>query len=250
MARASNSSRFGILILVLIAAAVIGYVWIRRHHASVATAVAPEAAGTTAANGPKAVSSDKIDPANEGRPITLTGDLKVVKGAHDTQLGIDADAVALLRYADMLQWQEQCAPNGTNCKYTQTWSPQLISSKKFHDAEGHQNPTRLPVTIGRYGATELKLGAFRVDTSLFLNMRSPGMTLKPEPFPVKSSELPSNLAASFREHDGMLYAGDPDHRAVGDVRVIYRVIPAGKVEISGFQRGDTIVVTKAKSIAQ
>ena len=45
----------------------------------------------------------------------------------------------------------------------------------------------------------------------------------------------------------MLYAGDPEHRAVGDVRVSYRIIPAGSVELIGTQRGDRIVVQKSKA---
>ena len=57
-----------------------------------------------------------------------------------------------------------------------------------------------------------------------------------------SSKLPSNLAISFRDRNGTLYAGDPEHRAVGDVRVIYRIIPAEKVEIIGTQHGDGVIV--------
>ena len=62
---------------------------------------------------------------------------------------------------------------------------------------------------------------------------------------MSASELPPNLAASFRDSDGMLYAGDPAHRAIGDIRVIYRVIPAGTVEITGTQRGDRIAPQKS-----
>lgn len=241
MKKASNSSFIGIVILIVIAVAAVGYVWMRRHREPAEAPVAGTPAGA-----PTVVSADKIDPANDGRAITLRGDLKVVAGAHDTQLGVDADAIVLLRYADMLQWREQCT--GTKCTYDEVWSPQLISSKKFREPEGHQNPTRLPVTIARYSAGDLRLGAFHVDPAVFVDSHQQLIPIRPAPYAVKSSQLPSNLAISFREHNGILYAGDPDHRAIGDVRVIYRIVPAGKVEITGIQHGESIVVRSAKSI--
>jgi hypothetical protein len=243
MAKKSNRTPIIVLVLVLIAAAVAAYVWTRRHRSS----VTPEANTPTASGAPIAVSADKIDPAHEDRLIELTGDLKVLKPTHDTQLGIDANAVMLMRYADMLQWQEQCT--GTSCTYQQVWSPQLLGSKKFRVQEGHQNPTRMPVTTARYPSAEVRVGAFRVNAALFGNSQ-PGAALpvKPVQYPVTSAKLPSNLAISFRDRNGILYAGDPDHPAVGDMRVIYRIIPAEKVEIVGTQHGDGVIVKSVKSV--
>jgi hypothetical protein len=216
-----------------------------RHHPS---GVASEANKPTAPGAPIAVSADKIDPANEDRLVELTGDLKVLTPTHDTQLGIDANAVMLMRYADMLQWQEQCS--GTNCTYQQVWSPQLLSSKKFRVQEGHQNPTRVPVTTARYPSAEVRVGAFRVNAALFGNaQQGAALPIKPVQYPVTSAKLPSNLAISFHDRNGVLYAGDPDHPAVGDVRVIYRIIPAEKVQIIGTQHGDGVIVKSVKSVA-
>jgi len=244
MAKKSNRTPIVVLVLVLIAAAVAAYVWTRRHHA---TSVSP-AANTPAESGaPLVVSADKIDPANEDRLIELTGDLKVHAPAHD-MLGVEADAVMLMRYADMLQWQEQCT--GTNCTYQQVWSPQLLSSRKFRVQEGHQNPGRMPVTTARYPSPEVRVGAFRVNAALFGNAPQGGvLPIKPVQYPVTSAKLPSNLAISFRDRNGILYAGDPDHPAVGDVRVIYRIVPAEKVQIIGTQHGDGVIVKSVKSVA-
>jgi len=243
MAKKSNRSQIVILVLVLIDAAVAAYVWTRKHRLS---ETAP-AANTPAESGaPLVVSPDKIDPANEDRLVELTGDLKVHAPAHD-MLGLEADAVMLMRYADMLQWQEQCT--GTNCTYQQVWSPQLLSSRKFRVQEGHQNPGRMPVTTARYPSTEVRVGAFRVNAALFGNLPQGGaLPIKPVPYPVTSAKLPSNLAISFRDRNGILYAGDPDHPAVGDVRVIYRIIPAEKVQIIGTQHGDGVIVKSVKSV--
>ncbi len=245
MAKKTNRTPIVILVLVLGAAAAVAYLWMYRHRPSGAE---PEANKPAAAPGaPIAVHADKIDPADEDRLIELTGELKVLTPSRDTQLGIEADAVMLMRYADMLQWREQCS--GTSCTYQQTWSPQLLNSKKFREQQGHQNPTRMPVTTARYPSAEVRVGAFRVNAALFGNSQpGAGLPIKPVPYPVTSAKLPSNLAISFRDRNGILYAGDPDHPAIGDVRVIYRIIPAEKVQIIGTQHGDGVVVKSVKSI--
>lgn len=247
MARASKFSGVGILIVIAVAALAIGYVWMRRHAHAPAPSAAPESESPSSAF--VAISADKIDPANDGRAVSVKGELKVVSGAHDKQLGVDAaNAVALLRYADMLQWQERCDANGGNCTYTMVWSPQLLSSRKFHVQEGHANPDKLPLPIARFMAGDVRLGAFRIDPAPLADPRARVPPIKPVPYPVTPAQLPTNLALSFREHNGMLYAGDPDHRAVGDVRVIFRTVPAAKVEIEGIQRGDTIAVKSVRAL--
>src|SRR5689334_3376065 len=142
MAKSANRPNLAFVILVLVVLAAIGaYVWV---HEQKPPGEARPAAETKAAPAIDAthVAADKIDPANEGRVVRIEGPLSVKKAPRDTQLGIGADAVMLLRYAEMLQWQEHCA--GANCTYQQVWSPQVIDSRKFREPEGHKNPERLP----------------------------------------------------------------------------------------------------------
>ncbi|HEV7490763.1 MAG TPA: TMEM43 family protein [Rhodanobacteraceae bacterium] len=248
MAKKSNPSPVVVvLVLVVIVGAVAATIWVHKHGLPVSTP-APQTDKEAASGAPLNVAADKIDPANEDRLIDVTGDLKVVTPTHDTQLGIDANAVMLMRYADMLQWQEQCS--GKDCTYRQVWSPQLINSKKFRVPEGHQNPSHLPVTTARYPSGEVRVGAFRVNAALFGDS-APGapLPIKPQPYSVTNSKLPSNLAISFRDRNGTLYAGDPDHPSVGDVRVIYRIIPAQKVQIIGTQHGDGVIVKSVKLVS-
>jgi hypothetical protein len=246
MAKSTNRNNPVVVVLILVVLAAIGgYIWLHERNAPVETPVAT-GAKTQPPVDALHVATDKIDPANEGRIVKIDGTLSVVKPPRDTQLGIGADAVMLLRFAEMLQWQEHCA--GADCTYQQVWSPLAIDSRKFRQPEGHRNPERLPITSGRFSAGEMRLGAFAVDAAALGNYRfDSALQTKPVPYPVKDAQLPSNLAVSFREVNGVLYAGDPEHRAVGDVRVSYRIIPSGRVELTGTQRGDRIVVQKSKS---
>jgi hypothetical protein len=244
MAKSSNRANPVVVVLILIVLVAIGaYAWLHQRHAP-GTPVA--GATRTPESGEAAhVSADKVDPANEGRVVTIGGTLSAKKPARDTQLGIGADAVMLLRSAEMLQWQEKCA--GAACTYQQVWSPLAIDSHGFREADSHKNPPRMPIASGQFRAGELRLGAFVVDTAaLGVDRLEAALQSKPVPYPVKDAQLPSNLAVSFREVDGAFYAGDPAHPAVGDIRISYRIVPAGNVELTGMQRGERLIVQKSK----
>jgi hypothetical protein len=245
MAKSAKRPNLVVLLILIVIAAIGAYVWLHKHRADSEAPAVTETKTSPRVDAPH-ISADKIDPANEGRAITIGGALSVKKPARDTQLGIGADAVMLLRFAEMLQWQEKC--DGEKCAYQEVWSPLVIDSRRFREPEGHKNPGRLPITSGRFSAGEVRLGAFVLDAAALGNYRfDSALQTKPVPYPVKNAELPSNLAISFREVNGALYAGDPEHRAVGDLRISYRIIPAGNVELTGLQHGERLIVQKSKS---
>jgi len=246
MARKTSRSQL-IIAVVVIAVLVLGFLWLRRNRVEPAVetpAQTTQKAGVDT-SGAIAVGTDAIDPANEGRQISISGDLVAKAPATDSQLGISApNAIMLLRFVEMLQWQQQC--QGQQCTYQQVWSPQVINSSKFREPAGHENPARLPMTTARYSSNDVQLGAFKVDAATLGNYRlDASLRIKPTPFRVTSAQLPSNLALTFRDFNGALYAGDPEHRKVGDVRVSYRIIPVSKVDLVGIQRGEKIIVQKS-----
>ena len=111
-----------------------------------------------------AASIDRVDSRNEGRAITLAGTLQVVHPARDSEIGVSADAVALVREVRMLQWQEHCA--GADCSYALAWSARPIDAHAFREPKGHSNATPFPFSNRRFGAGELRLGVFVVDAEL------------------------------------------------------------------------------------
>ncbi len=177
-----------------------------------------------------AVTADRVDPANEGRRIVVSGVLHVGEGARDDQLGVRADAVVLMREVAMRQWTEHC--DGDACSYALEWSAMPVDSHAFRVPAGHANPATLPFASHVFAARAVRLGAFEVDAEA----AAKGMPALAHA--VRLAELPPNLAATFRERDGVLYAGgDPAQPAAGDLRVSYRVVPAGPRKLSGVQRG-------------
>lgn len=174
------------------------------------------------------VAADRIDPANEGRHVKVTGQLSSPASARDREFGTGSKAAMLFRKAEMLQWQEHCA--GADCTYDKVWSATAIDSQKFHVA-GHENPPQRLVSA-RFDAANIHLGAYEVDPALI------EAQLKAVDHVVRAAELPPNLAATFSEHEGMLYAGgDAAHPEVGTVRVSFREVPLGAASLTGAQRG-------------
>lgn len=183
---------------------------------------------------PVNVPADRIDPANEGRRLSITGNLTVDKPPRDPQLGIGADTPVLFRLVEMYQWREQC--DGGGCRYAMAWSAQPIDSSKFRTPMGHENPAA-PFVAAHFAAGEIHLDAFDVDSELT------AAQLHLIAFPVQADSLPPNLAASFHDADGVLYAGgDPAQPVIGTLRVSYRVLPIGAVTLTGVQHGTKLQV--------
>src|SRR6185312_2347725 len=145
----------------------------------------------------------------EPKHVTLSGQLTATAPARDTQIGIGAPAAVLLRHVEMFEWIEECQArrDGTQeCAYRKGWAAPVDSSK-FQTAHGrHDNPLRTknpksPFADARYVAAEIRLDAVTVDAAIVEQQ------LKPIEFPVKSTDLPPNMAATFTVRDGMLYAG-------------------------------------------
>lgn len=177
----------------------------------------------------------KTEPVNiisaESRPQRISAELKASGPARDGQLGVSAHAAVLFRHVEMYQWQEHCEAG--DCRYDKSWSAP-VDSHKFHDPKAHENPSA-PFNDSIFFAPGLKAGEYAIDPDLLVTQ------LHAAEYPVHDANLPPNLAATFSERDGALYAGgDPAHPALGEVRISYRVIANGNVVLTGVVRGDKL----------
>ncbi|MEO8801772.1 MAG: TMEM43 family protein [Rudaea sp.] len=178
---------------------------------------------------PIEVSSARVDPINEARDVRITGSLEIGKQPVDPQLSVTAKAAILFRHVEMYQWREQCS--GADCRYDKLWSSLPIDSHGFRVQQGHEN-AKFPFTDAHFAAPDIKIGAFTIDPSLLL--------IKPatQALPVTTTQLPPNLAVTFGDADGVLYAGaDPAHAQIGALRISYQISPLRTVTLVGVQRG-------------
>lgn len=181
------------------------------------------------------VPATPVDPANEGRLVEVRGELRVGVPPRDPQLGVGGEtALVLERDVEMLQWFESC--DGEACTYERVWAARPIDSDAFRDARQHANPGRFPFESARFPARDVRLGDFGVEVALAARDRAG------RAWPVAIDQLPPNLAATFRVADGVLYtSADPERPEVGDVRVAYRIVPAGAARVIAVQHGDALV---------
>lgn len=215
--RRKSPNRIGIVLLLTAVAAGGVALWAWRGHRARGIVETPKPAETVVAR---------------DAPQQLQGRIEVIKPARDADLGVSAQAAALLRTVAMYEWQERC--EGGKCSYSTGWTAQHADSSKFRVPAGHANAAP-PFASARFLAGELRIGDVVVDPLLVVAQHAP------VEHPVGANALPPNLAATFSVVDGVLYAGgDPASPRPGMVRISYRIVPAGEVTVSGARRGNRL----------
>lgn len=221
----------------LLAAAVAGGLWYAWQNRATLVSRVPMAAAPAPGAASSPVRSDAAV-----RPPAAIAVSDVARGAsplRDGRLGVTAPAgpLALVRVVELLQWQERCADG--RCDYAKAWSAGPVDSAAFRERKGHENTGRLPFKGETFVAADVRLGALKLDPALV--PRLPLEAAIRTPLAIRVSQLPPNLAATFRERDGALYAGDPARPAIGDLRVRYVTLALDAPQrIEGVKDGDRL----------
>lgn len=200
------------------------------------------------------IAPDRVDPANEGQLVHLTGEALAAAPLRDDEFGITADAIQLIRTAEMFQWVEQTRTERTTntggstettktYSYTKEWKGAPVDSSGFKDATAHQNPTSMKYTSSAFVADKVTLGAF--DLPDFLVRMIGGS----EPLPVETLEAASDAvkAGAKLDNGGIYFGNDPAAPAVGDIRVRFRLVPEGTVSLVAQQAGNSLISYATRS---
>ena len=104
---------------------------------------------------------DKIDAANIGKLVYVTGETAVEGELRDEKLGITAPAIKLQRVVEMYQWDEDKKTKGnkTTYEYDKKWMSSTQSSRSFYKS-GYDNPGVMPLYGQEYVANKVTFGAF------------------------------------------------------------------------------------------
>lgn len=193
------------------------------------------------------VSSDKVDPALEGKLVHMTGRAEVSGDLRDEEFGVSAEAIKLRREAEMYQWIESKQTETKNkvgggtekvttTTYEKTWAPTLKKSSNFGQPAGHENPDSMPYESKNIVADRVSLGVFKLPGFFIEQIKGDA------DIPVTSLEtLPEALRARAKLHNGGIYLGnDPAAPAVGDVRVDFSAVLPTEISVVAKQSGDTL----------
>lgn len=188
-----------------------------------------------------AAPSDRIDPANDGKLVHVSGRGVTEKALTDPDFSfMTAKALVLRRQVEMFQWQEHkqtkenkkiggSVEKTTTYSYSKVWSSSLYNSSHFHDPNGHANPAAMPYTALTIRASDAQLGAYRLPEDML--QLSAQETLRP----------PDNISlAKGRAVGGYIFIGNnPDSPEIGDMRINHAYAPEQDVSILARQHGDT-----------
>ena len=184
------------------------------------------------------VASDKVDAANEGKLVHLSGVADTTETLTDAKFGVSVQGLKLRRSAEMFQWKESTKTEKvkklggkeetrTTYTYSKEWSPTLIKSGDFKKPAGHENPASMPVSSNTWQAREVRLGAFALTDRLV------GKINAWEDIAIASgAEVPAGLDEGMKVANGGYYLGaDPGSPQVGDLRVSFAKVMPTEVSV-------------------
>jgi hypothetical protein len=193
------------------------------------------------------VSADpaRVDPANDGKLVHLSGDLKPGAPLTDPDFTVTATALRLVRTVEMYQWKEETKTETrknvggseetiTTYEYVRTWSDSRIDSSRFKRQEGHINP-QMQYRGASYPSRDATLGAFRPGTNVIDRLpASENVSLDPS----LAAKLAGRVKGPVHVADWRIYVGEsPSQPRIGDLRISFQLAPAGPTSIIGRQAG-------------
>ncbi len=188
------------------------------------------------------VNSVPVAAANEGKLVHVTGPARPQGTLNDATFEVSSEAIKLERTVEMYQWKENSKSTTdknvggsettkTEYTYEKVWSSNVINSGNFKQANAHQNPGQMPYASESFTASKVTLGDFALGSTLI------EMVPATTPLNVEKAKLPTNA----KLHQGQIYIGkDPSMPDVGDVRVTFKIAPAGDISVVGGQKGNML----------
>ncbi len=199
----------------------------------------------------------RVDAAHDQKLVHVVGQATVEGTLADPLFGLTAPAVKLLRQVEMYQWEERKheapAPHSpgdavVTWLYPKVWSSKIIFSGGFHESQQHANPTEFKLHEAEQVANNVTVGAMTLSPGLINQFNSY------EPLPLTEQDaarLPAALHRQFKLFEGMLYQSqDPQHPAVGDVRIKFLVVKPARVSLIARQSGNTFVAWRSGDKSQ
>jgi len=192
------------------------------------------------------VEADKVDSANDGKLIHLTGEATATDELADQNLNVKSTALVMKRTVEMYQWKESKETKTKNkiggskeqtvtYSYDKAWAAGRIDSSKFNKPNKYSNPS-LPIQSASWTASPILVGAFTLSADLVSKLQNFS------PLEInKDTELPKKIADRKLKHkNGMLYlAKAPLQPELGDVRISYQVVKPQVVSIVSQQKGQS-----------
>jgi hypothetical protein len=183
------------------------------------------------------VSSDKVDPANEGKLVSTNGKLEIGdEYLIDSTFGVQSPKTAkMVRIVEMYQWVEEEHEDDdgyVTYTYKKEWKTDLVDSSGFSDTT-KDNPTTMPYEEESFYATNVNLGAFTLsDAQKALLETSAVVTL---------GETVSVPLGYYKVNNYIASVENLGNANVGDIRISFRYNTDKEVSILAKQSGSSFL---------
>ncbi len=184
------------------------------------------------------VSSETVDPANDGKLVAMGGDLTVVdERVGDAVFSVAAKTALLKRTVEMYQWEEHEEGDGdsTTYSYEMVWKEELIDSTPFHN-RGHENPTSMPYDSAVFGARDVLLGAYRLSAEQIENLPAE-----------KAIDDPTANMPNYTPSGRYLASGDLSSPKIGDIRISWSYNDWSEATVLAQISGESFVTYTAEN---
>ncbi|HKV10344.1 MAG TPA: TMEM43 family protein [Thermoanaerobaculia bacterium] len=200
------------------------------------------------------VPADAVSPGNEGKLVHVTGPIATDGPVADDELGVQADAVKLIRKVEMYQWIEEKKSETrkklgggeetvTTYDYKKAWSADPVDSSAFYEPAGHENPGAFPLPSSTFVADPVRLGAFTLAAEQ-VDQLDDATSLPVDAAAAES--LPEGFAAQVA--NGGFYLGEnPTAPVIGDVRISFQVVDPQQASVVAVQSGETFAAYQAEA---
>lgn len=183
------------------------------------------------------VSSDKVDAANEGAVVHLSGATQSATPLNDETFGLKVNALQLRRTVEMYQWSESKQTSkrkdlagGTKTvkryTYKRKWSSSHIDSSDFHKPSARQNKVnpQFRYESGTKLASPVTIGAFTLNREFVDSFNNFAPIAPPE-------TLPASLKGAQRSPEKIYIGADPTNPKVGDLRITFEAVKHQPVSV-------------------
>lgn len=186
------------------------------------------------------VANSPIDPANNMKVVYFSGEAQTENVLTDDLFNIAETAIQLNRHVEMYQWDEDKDTSGDNTTYSykKVWRNYLIDSSEFHDQNGHQNPSVMPIKPIVQYAESVNVGDYMLSSDLITGITGDTyVDLKHTD--VKALESEFDKPVKLQGYS--LYFGNMKSSEIGDMLVSITVIlPPKMVSVIAQQTDHTL----------
>lgn len=201
------------------------------------------------ATGVITVASDRVDPANEGHLVHLSGRARTSEVLKNGEFGVEEPAIRITWKALIYQWKESGdrktrkkfgggEETVTTYHYEQIWSDKAIDSSRFKEP-GHDNLREKTFRSGSVEAGEVALGAYSLPPGLISKIESSE--------PLALGRVPAPLAEKGQVVGGVFHTGNPKSPVIGDEKVEFSITRPGDVTVMAVQSGSSFRPYVAKN---